>query len=41
MRYWSKVEPSMYQGAMAITLPMLPEADEISKNTLITVICGT
>ncbi len=27
-----KVETSMYQGAMAIRSPMLPEADEISKN---------
>ena len=35
-----KVETSMYQGAMAIRSPMLPEADEISKKPLITVICG-
>ena len=34
-----KVETSMYQGAMAIRSPMLPEADEISKKPLITVIC--
>ena len=27
-----KVETSMFQGAMAIRSPMLPEADEISKN---------
>ena len=26
-----KVETSMYQGAMAIRSPMLPEADEISR----------